>query len=191
MDKIFKVLLKFWGSVGYLYYSQLLKNNYDKLNTKEKQDLIKLLNICYDNIDKLDSDEIEVDPKYINRYIETGDEFADLMEVIANHISEYFMSKIFNEHISISNDKDWFVKFTDISRIGQITEDRWMSFTKNNNFINDTFGSNVIIINGKDLKYIDTLGVCDTDEVIINSDVLLDNKNRIKFMTTEQFLKTL
>ena len=189
MDKLFETLIKFWGSVGYLYYDRLVENNRTApLSKVDKSTAIALLNTLHSNGIHDDSDIAKIsdyDYELSNGYLKKDEDYeiSEIVEMVSLFINEIFISKVFSEYLTSDNNA-YFIKFIDINSFDNIDTDRWMSFSRNNSSNNSVFGRKVIIVRG-DINYVPTNGNADLHEVLINSNDLLeiiDDKNRVTLL---------
>lgn len=149
----FKAFIKYWGSDGYLYYDKMVKNNHQKLDKNA-------LNYFTNLILKTDG---EIKMKI-------------LCKSLSQHLSESFFSEILNSNLESNVNGKYFIKNINISNnLENIKPNRWMSFSMVDDIFigNLQYGTEVLLFNNKYVSYIDTMGIADKHEVLINSNELL------------------
>jgi hypothetical protein len=176
--------LKFWGSLGYSKYDDLVKNNSKKISEE------KLLN-C---IIKLKNSK------------ERGCEVDTVSEEMAHNLNE----RIFDEVMEFSSSENAISNIVvlkaisgAIDSIEKIAPNRWMSFTMNPEFNYETvinepesfvqhdsyfdmcdsdLGISYIVISlPLGFKYVNTRGLCDKNEILINSNEILKLQEQLNF----------
>jgi hypothetical protein len=178
-----KAFLKFWGGVGYSKYDLLLKNNINDLSEEKLLGSIRRI--------------IDLEKRSIHAESVTEEMAQNLNEKIFNEVMEWSLSENIESGVVAMKAIDGAV-----DSIEKILPNRWMSFTVNpklnyqtvisepESFVqNDSyfemagsdFGISYIIISlPLGFKYVDTTGLCDTHEVLINSNEILRLQNQLK-----------
>ena len=154
-EKLRDLLLIFWGNTGYI--------NYDIITKNKKTNILKFVEELH-YLETLD---------FINDF----DEISDTCDNINNYICIDDFNKIFQ---AFNKNKLYSIipEFTHVSKSItnlSILPNRWMSFSKHTeiNQKSEGFGNFLIKIpineNTKNLKFMETYGFCDLNEILINS----------------------
>jgi len=147
------LFIKYWGSEGYMYYDNMIKNNTRQFNGDK---------LNWD----LDKFALAVDQ----------DDIIDLCSDIGQNLTEKRFTEILTANSEPNSESKYFIKNIDINNnIENLKQNRWMSFTIADEILIDNirFGTEVLIFNSKSINYVDTLNIADKNEVLINSNEIL------------------
>ncbi len=203
LEKRFKSYITFWGSLGYLARNEMLENNEREIDSKQLKRDIETMGSFYSN-DKARADFSEQDLNNFNRKRNLcRTMFKNIKEEdFSNTLNSFLISNVYKNLVAIKLLTPRFDSKIGINSLNKIEHNYWMSFTvlpnkkladvikRPLNFVPESsIGATaifefLIIQLPLGFKYVPTNNLCDINEIIINSNEILSNKNaEICFIT--------
>jgi hypothetical protein len=206
IEKKFKSFIAFWGSLGYLAREEMIKNNNRAINLSQLEQDIETMGSFYTN-NKARAEFLEEDNiNFTNK--------RTLCRTMYKNIKEEDFSGVLNQFLKPNSTENMiaiklltpnFNSVQGINRIDKLKKNHWMSFTGLHNTsleevsknplsyipISSIGATNIYEILILELplrfEYVPTYNYCDIDEIIINSNEILNNENKIKLRFINYF----